>query len=171
MKTRVAGCGLAVLLPLAGAAVADGGSLECSEGSPAVAAARAVAKGIVDADNRGDLDAVMGHYANDAVLMPPGEAPLAGREKIRPRYRSLFADFSPGIELRIDEACAASGLGFVRGHNGGRLVPRAGGEPRLLDDAFLMLLRLESDGAWRISHLIWHRQGAPTAPARSHAQR
>jgi len=27
-----------------------------------------------------------------------------------------------------------------------------------LDDAYLMLLRLEAGGIWRISHLIWHRQ-------------
>jgi ketosteroid isomerase-like protein len=120
-----------------------------------------VAEGIVAADNRRDLRQVVDYYANDAILLPPGEAPVAGRDKIRPRYEALFAGFTPEIELRIDEACAGAGLGFVRGHNGGRLVSRASGETRLLDDAFIMMLRLDA-GVWRISHLIWHRQSQAT---------
>jgi hypothetical protein len=45
------------------------------------------------------------------------------------------------------------------------LTSRTGGEARTLDDGFLMLLRLESGGLWKISHLIWHRQ-SPPRPAR-----
>jgi uncharacterized protein (TIGR02246 family) len=136
-------------------------ALECASDAPAVRAIRAVAIGIVDADNRRDAAQVLAFYASDAVLMPPGEAPVAGRDRIRPRYEALFAAFAPEIEARIDEACVAAGIGFVRGHNGGRLVPRGPGEARLLDDAFVMLLRLEPEGVWRISHLIWHRQSDP----------
>src|SRR5262245_22388577 len=79
---------------------------------------------------------------------------------------ALFAGFTPEIELRIDEACVGAALGFVRRHNAGRLVSRASGETRCLDDAFVIVLRLESAGMWRISHLIWHRQSqaAPRPP-------
>jgi uncharacterized protein (TIGR02246 family) len=133
----------------------------CQADAPAVRQVRAVAAGIVEADNRRDLEKVLSYYAADAVLMPTGEAPVVGRDTIRPRYEALFAGFEPRIESRIDEACVSQRLGFVRGHNGGRLVPRTGGEPRALDDVYVMLLRLEPNGAWRISHLIWHRQSAP----------
>jgi uncharacterized protein (TIGR02246 family) len=134
----------------------------CRADAPGVREIRAVARGIVAADNRRDLQQVVDYYANDAVLLPPGEAPVAGRDKIRPRYEALFAAFTPEIELQIHEACARADLGFVRGHNGGRLVSRASGETRSLDDAFIMMLRLEG-GVWRISHLIWHRQSQATA--------
>jgi uncharacterized protein (TIGR02246 family) len=129
---------------------------------------KAVATGIVDADNRRDLASVLAYYASDAVLLPPGEAPVIGRDSIRPRYEALFAGFSPEIQLEIAEACVEAGIGFVRGRNGGRLLPRGPGEVRVLDDAFVMLLRREPDGAWRISHLIWHRQSqpAPSPPGR-----
>jgi len=129
----------------------------CRPDAPGVREIRAVASGIVAADNRRDLQQVIDYYASDAVLLPPGEAPVAGRDKIRPRYEALFAAFTPAIELQIHEACAGADLGFVRGHNGGRLVSRASGESRSLDDAFIMMLRLDG-GSWRISHLIWHRQ-------------
>ncbi len=135
--------------------------LQCTSGLPAVEAIRSVATGIVAADNRRDIEAVMAYYASDAVLMPPNEAPVAGRGQIRRRYEGLFAAFTPEIVPRIDEACVDGGIGFVRGHNGGRLIPRAAGEPRVLDDGFLMLLRLEPGGLWKISHLIWHRQSPP----------
>jgi uncharacterized protein (TIGR02246 family) len=129
---------------------------ECSPDSEAVRAVRAVAAGIIEADNARDIDRVLGFYAEDAVLMPPGESPVTGREAIRPRYEDLFARFDPRIEPRLDEVCADGRLAFVRGRNGGRLIGRGGGETRELDDAYLMLLRREAGGAWRISHLIWH---------------
>lgn len=133
-------------------------SLECSPEAPAVSVARAVATGIVEADNARDLARVLGFYAADATLIPPGEAPVSGHAAIRPRYERLFADYQPAIEARIDEACAGDGFAFVRGHNGGRLSPRGGSPARDLDDDYLMLLRRGADGSWRITHLMWHRR-------------
>lgn len=129
---------------------------DCRADAAAVKAVRAVADGIIAADNARDIARLMNSYAEDAWLMPPNESPLQGHAGIRPRYESLFANFNPAIEGRIDEACASGSIGFVRGHNGGRMISRNGGAPRQLNDAYLMTLRLESDGRWRISHLIWH---------------
>jgi uncharacterized protein (TIGR02246 family) len=131
----------------------------CSSDAAQVRAVRAVATGIVTADNARDLERVLGFYASDAILLPPGEAPVAGIEAIRPRYIALFEGFMPEIEARVDEACVSGEVAFVRGHNGGRLKARGAGPSRPLDDAYLMLLRRNTDGAWRISHLMWHRAG------------
>jgi uncharacterized protein (TIGR02246 family) len=146
---------------LSGHAGAAPPAQECRPNAVGVREIRAVAMGIVAADNLRDIERVLAYYTPDAVLMPPGEAPVAGRDRIRPRYESLFATFTPEIDGQIEEACVGSGLGFVRGHNGGRLVPRASGEPRVLNDAYLMLLRLEGDGVWRISHLMWQSEPEP----------
>jgi uncharacterized protein (TIGR02246 family) len=156
---------LFIIILLGTASAAASAGVECRPDASAVREIRAVAAGIVAADNRSDIERVVTYYSADAVLMPPGEAPVVGRDSIRPRYETLFAGFTPAIELRVEEACVGDGLGFVRGRNGGRLIPRASGESRVLDDAFLMLLRLEPEGVWRISHLIWHRQSDP-APTR-----
>ena len=151
---------IALLLVVLASSPAPPGA-ECRAESAAVAEVRAVAAGIVEADNRRDLARVLASYAEDAILMPPGEPPVQGRARIRARYEALFASMTPAIEARIDEACVESGLGFVRGHNGGRLVPRGAGERRALDDGFLMLLRREAAGEWKISHLMWHRESPP----------
>jgi hypothetical protein len=118
-----------VVALLAVQAVGPGGP-DCRHDSAAVREVLAVASGIVDADNARDLERVLGYYAADAVLLPPGEV------------------------------CAGDGLAFVRGRNRGRLVARAGGAARELDDVFVMLLRRGTGGAFRISHLIWHRASA-----------
>lgn len=131
---------------------------QCRPDAPGVREIRAVASGIVAADNRRDIERVLTYHRADAVLMPPGEPPVVGRDKIRPRYEALFGDFTPAIELQIHEACVSGSLGFVRGTNGGHLSPRGSRDVRQLNDAFVMLLRVASDGVWRISHLMWNRQ-------------
>jgi uncharacterized protein (TIGR02246 family) len=130
---------------------------ECRPESPLVGPVRAVATGIVAADNERDIARVLAYYAADAILLPPGEGPVVGQQAIRPRYEALFSGFVPEIQSRVDEACVADGLAFVRGHNGGRLVGRDGQGIRDLDDDYLMVLGREADGVWRISHLIWNR--------------
>ena len=117
-------------------------------------AARQAANAIVAADNAGDLEGVLACYTPDAVLQPPGEDVVRGREAIKARYETLFTTFAPQIELRIDDVSAQGALAFVRGHNGGVLRPKAGGAPRTLDDNFVMLLQCDVD-RWRISHLMW----------------
>jgi uncharacterized protein (TIGR02246 family) len=137
------------------------GATACRPEAAAARAVRAVAEGIVAADNARDVERVVAHYAADAVLLPPGESPVHGRAAIRPRYEALFAAFAPAIVGRVDEVCAEGRLALVRGHNGGRLAARGGEPSRDLDDAYLMVLRREDDGHWRISHLIWHRASPP----------
>jgi ketosteroid isomerase-like protein len=154
-----------LVLALLAAQAAASNAPDCRAESPAVRDARAIASGIVEADNARDLERVLGHYAADAVLMPPGEGPVSGLAAIRPRYVSLFEGFDPQIVLQIDEACVGGdGLAFVRGRNRGRLLARAGGAGRELDDVFVMLLRRATGGSFRISHLIWHRASADRRP-------
>lgn len=147
-------------------ALAIGFLLACAT-APALACevdssgARAVAEGIVEADNARDIGRVLAYYAADALLMPPNEAPVTERAEIRKRYEDLFDNFAPDIEARIDEICVEGSLAFVRGHNGGWLVSRVGGRSRELDDVYLMVLRRGEDG-WKVARLIWHPAHKPT---------
>lgn len=114
-----------------------------------------VARGIIEADNARAIEEALGFYAPDAILMPPGEPPVRGREHIRPRYEALFAAYRPEILSRIDEVSHCGDLAVVSGRNGGVLRSRAGGADRALSDVFVMVLRRRGD-AWMITRLIWH---------------
>ena len=126
---------------------------------------RAVAQELIAADNTRDLDRVMAVYADDAILMPPNEAPVRGKVPLRPRYKALFDAMQPEIESRIEEIQVTGDWAYVVGSNGGRLVPLAGGEPRRLSDAYVMILRRDH-GAWSVARLIWHSTEPLKAPAK-----
>jgi uncharacterized protein (TIGR02246 family) len=126
-------------------------------------AVRGVATGIVAADNARDLHRVLAYYAPDAVLLPPGEPPVTGRDRIQPRYEALFAAYDPAIETVINQLVVAGGVAYVRGTNGGLLRGRESTPDRTLNDVYLMLLRRDPFGRWHISHLMWHA-GGPSLP-------
>lgn len=121
-------------------------------------AVRAVATGIVAADNARDLGAVLACYAQSAMLLPPNEAPVVGHAAIQPRYEALFRDYAPAIDGRIDELVVTGDWAYVRGHNGGWLRGREGKTDRALNDVYVMLLARQ-DWGWRITTLIWHKAG------------
>jgi uncharacterized protein (TIGR02246 family) len=131
-------------------------ALACNDGGPAAGEVRAVAEGIAAADNARDIGRVLDYYAEDAILMPPGEPPVTDRAEIRNRYDTLFGGFDPKIETHVDEICVEGALAVVRGHNGGWLVAREVGRTRQLNDVYLMVLRRDPDGTWRITRLMWH---------------
>ena len=117
----------------------------------------AVATGIVAADNARDIINVLGYYADSAVLVPPGEAPVTGIREIQRRYEDLFANWQPAIEARVDSILVAGGTATVLGHNGGWLrTVAAGGTDLRLDDQYVMSLERRA-GVWQIHRLQWTR--------------
>jgi uncharacterized protein (TIGR02246 family) len=122
---------------------------------------RAVADKIIAADNARDLNAVLQLYEADAVLLPPNEQPVVGRDAIRPRYEALFRSMAPAIVGKLDEVHVAGEWAFIRGSNSGEMQPLGGqSPPRKLNDVFLMIVRREPDGQWRIARLMWHAGSA-----------
>ena len=124
---------------------------------------RSVVEGIIAADNARDLARVLSYYAEDAILLPLNDSPVVGKEKIKPRYEALFANYQPEIKVAIEEVTVTQDWAFVRGYNTGRLLPLKAGEPRVLSDVFLMILRRTDDERWEIARLMWHL--APTLKA------
>jgi ketosteroid isomerase-like protein len=133
------------------------GALAC-ESLPENAVAptpEAAVKRIVAADNAGDLDMLLDCYTEDAILMPPNEGVVQGREAIKPRYQHLFADFKLEIAGTSVESWSCGDRYVDRGITRGRLVPRNGQPPKELDDKYVMILRRDGDGAWRVERLMW----------------
>ena len=132
------------------------------EESRTVGAEREVQKRIealIEADNRGDLEAVVACYGDDAVLIPPGDPPVSGKEAIRERYRKIFAESKLRVRLEPAETRVADRWAFSRGVASGTASPvqsKGGSETRSIHDDYLMILRKGDDDAWRVSRLIWN---------------
>lgn len=85
------------------AAPADGNAAPVAQAS--AADSEAVKKSFADfnaAIAARDVDAIRGHYANDAVMVLPGQAPLKGIDAIMADYQGFAADpagkYVPGEE-------------------------------------------------------------------------
>ncbi len=130
---------------------------ECGFNNAWARAVRRVAEGIIAADNKRDLKRVLSFYTPDAILIPPGEPTVKGVDAIRLRYESLFANYKPQIEGRIDQICLTHRLASVVGHTGGRLISINRGKSRTLNDDYLMLISRQPNRTWRVSRLSWTR--------------
>jgi uncharacterized protein (TIGR02246 family) len=115
---------------------------------------------LMTADNRSDVEAVLACYATDAVLQPPGGDSVEGIQNIRPRYEALFASSRLEVAMEADSIEVKGDLAFSRGVTRGRTVPRDGSPPRPIHDRYLMVLRRDPTGDWKIAVLMW----VPVAP-------
>jgi uncharacterized protein (TIGR02246 family) len=128
------------------------------------AAAAKVLAGIVAADNAGDLDAVIASYADDAILLPPNDVSVVGKQAIRARYEEGFRHFRFDIVFTADETHIFGDLAFIRGTINGRTVPKGDEPSRKIHDKYIMVLHRQKDG-WKIARLIWNAsEQLPSTP-------
>ena len=159
-------CVLAVILLLGLAAKLSTTAAAPHNGDASVdrAAVNKVLAGLIAADDVGNLDAVIASYAEDAVLLPPHAAAVAGKPAIRARYEETFRHFRFDIAFSADETEAFGDWAFIRGAVSGRLIPKADESLRTLHDKYIMVLQRHKDG-WKIARLIWNTSdsSSPTA--------
>lgn len=111
----------------------------------------AVEAGLVAALEAGDAAAVAGFYTEDAVLLLPGRAPLAGRAAIEEHFRGVFRSWTMTLESKTADVVADGDLAALRGTVVQRVRrkrwPRLGFALRL---RHLLVLRRSGDG-WRVA--------------------
>lgn len=136
-------------------AVSSPGAAQVTVTDRASLAPADVARAIITADNARDLAAVVALYAEDAELWPPGEPPVRGAPAIEARYSRIFATGRPNLRTTIHRVRRASGWALVEGETHGTVAPTAGGEPRRVDDKYLMVLEQSRAQGWEIVRLMW----------------
>lgn len=104
----------------------------------------------------GDASAVAMHYAEDAVLLPPGRDPVVGRAAIR----DFFASFPPvvSLEATVDEIDGSADTAFVRGSSVVTMRGAGGATDREVLK-FVEVHRKQPDGTWLMAVDIWNGSG------------
>lgn len=103
----------------------------------------------VAASNRGDADALMELYAEEAFLLPPDHEPIEGREAIGEFWRGGTDQGLEVSTLRIDtDGRLAYLIGTYR-------LPATGEEPADWGK-YVMCLKRQADGSWKLTADIWN---------------
>jgi len=132
---------------------------------PEVETVRAWFQQYTAAINGGAVDQWATFVANDAVILPPDEPPIIGMGNIRPRYAALFDAYSFDLTGQPEEITVAGQLAIVRASIEETLTPTGGGPPTQFRGAWLLVLRKQSDGAWKLWRNMWSVY--PQQPAQS----
>jgi uncharacterized protein (TIGR02246 family) len=106
--------------------------------------------------NAGDIDRWVALWTDDGVQMPPDEAPVVGKEKIRARNGAVLQKFKFDIGITNQEVQTVGDLAYSRGVYKATLTPKQGGKPIPIDGKYMTILRRQPNGSWRIHRDIFN---------------
>lgn len=106
--------------------------------------------------NAKDAKAAAALYTEDAVLIPPGEPIVRGRQAIEEYWRAAI-ELGGVREVSVEtmDAGSSGSLGYETG-NFRLTVDGPDGSAVVETGRYVELLRRESDGTWRSTHGIWN---------------
>ena len=104
-----------------------------------------------------DLNLILNVFTDDAILMPPNDTTVFGKDEIRSWWEDYFSFFRvTSVKETERQLTVVGNQAFDRQSFSVTIVPKERGA-RILDDIrSLIVWRRETDGAWRISQQIWN---------------
>lgn len=114
-----------------------------------------------------DVDKMVAHYADDAVLMSPGMPSSAGKENIRKLLAGMASD--PALSLKFEpshvEVAKSGDIGFTQGAY--TLTMTDPSSKKVINDhgSYVTTYRKQSDGSWKAVSDIATSEVPPPAMA------
>ena len=106
--------------------------------------------------NAKDAKAAAAAYTEDAVLIPPGEPLVRGREAIEEYWRgAIELGGIRDVSVETMDALSSGSLGYETG-SFVLTVNGSDGEAVIERGRYIELLRREPDGRWLSTHGIWN---------------
>ena len=110
--------------------------------------------------NSGNLDGWIAQFTEDAIFMPPNSVTLKGKEAGREFARPWYEQLNMEIEISVDEIEVHGNWAFARWSFVGRSTPKSGGKVIQKNGKEIWILRRQSDGSWKCSHIIYNSDSA-----------
>lgn len=134
----------------------------CSQGSREansvgdVEAIKQVREREIAALSQGRVEDLVTVYTNDAVLMPPNEAQVAGSQALRSWAQGITDQYTVAGRYTGSDVVVAGDLAIERYTGAVTLTPKKGGAP--IDERMkgIHVYRRQPDGSWRIAQDIWN---------------
>ena len=114
-----------------------------------------------------DLEKLVAHYADDAVLMAPGTASVTGRDEIRKMLKEMLDDPALSLTFQVSrvEVSSSGELGFTQGSY--HMTMTDPGSKQVIHDhgSYVTTYRKQPDGAWKAVADIASSEIPPTSPS------
>jgi len=134
---------------------------EAAETEADVEAINSLRDEFIGLDNASDAAGLASLYTNDAVLMPPNQAAVTGNQAIESWFQTTFDQFTTEFTVASEELEVVGDWAFDWGAYMTALTPKAGGEPTEDRGKYIVILRKQVDGSWRIARDIWNSDNPP----------
>ena len=109
-----------------------------------------------------DLDRSVSYMADDAMMLPPGSAPIVGKAAIRDYVASAFATPGFSVTWEPEEVVVAESGGLAYTHSRSTYtVPLPDGTIQTIFAKGVAIWRKEATGDWRCVIDIWNEAPAP----------
>ena len=120
------------------------------------AAIRTVIEHVAEAWKAGDWNTLAGFYTDDTIWMPPGEAPLRGKDALRAWVEPIWNDYTV-VELSMpsEEIVVIDDWAYER-HFEILEIYEVGEEPTRYYLKGVRIFRRGEDGSWKIARYIWN---------------
>jgi len=134
---------------------------------PDVEAVTAWLEQYVAAVNSGDIEGTLARIADDMIAIPPDGPPTVGIAALRADLEGFFRDYAMQSQTTPDEVVVAGDLAFVRASYTDTVTPKGEGEQIESSGVWLILLRKQLDGSWKMWRDMWSVLPPPAPEAES----
>lgn len=113
-----------------------------------------------------DLEAFMAFVAEDVFFMPPGEAPVRGRENVRQWMTAFLGQYrTTTLTLADREVMASNGWAVELGTFEWTLQPVAGGAAVTDRGNYMQVWKQQPDRTWTFAREVYNSSVPPAPPA------
>ncbi len=127
-----------------------------------IEAIEAMSEQAAEAWEAGDLNTFAEFFTDDAIWMPPGVAPIHGKDALRAWLEQEWTGFAV-LELSMpsEEIVVIDDWAFQRHINGWVEIDEVGGETTQYYFKGIWILRRQEDGSWKIARYIFNENVPP----------
>jgi uncharacterized protein (TIGR02246 family) len=165
MPTRLAAIALAAALM-----IGCGSPKAPSDAKPMTSATRAAVESTTAAFHQAlrtnDTATFLSYVADDALMMPPGEAAVHGKDAVRAWYRAFLTQYrTSSLTLDDREVFVGGGWATELGSYEWGLTPPSGGAALVDHGHYMQVWKQQADGQWRFAREVWNSSAPPSPPA------
>ena len=114
----------------------------------------------IAAYNSGDAEAALALYADETLSMPPLEPPM-DTEQERASMQAFLGEYDIQLAANAEEIVVAGDLGVLRVTYNESWTPKGEGEAGEQRGTWLVILRKQADGSWKLWRDMWTDETPP----------